>query len=157
MSPEDETLQAMLLELAPDDAARAQLLEAHRQLEKDLLRLADPAPPPDFLHQVMTRVATEPAPMTRADVRSAIVIIGVTVSLAVGAILAGGDPSGTFGLLVASLVLKLREGVVAVGSGLSALWTTAAMPTVVVLSAMLAAALAAFRRALQPSAAKVVS
>ena len=45
----DLELEAMLAELAPTEAERATLLEEHRQLEKDLLRLGDPLPPPDFL------------------------------------------------------------------------------------------------------------
>lgn len=40
----------------------AAVLEEHRQLEKDLFRLADPLPPPDLVHQVMARVAASPAP-----------------------------------------------------------------------------------------------
>ncbi len=155
IDPDD--LNALLLELAPNDADRARLLEEHRQLEKDLLRLADPLPPPDFLSKVMTRVATEPKPVSRADVISAVAIIGVTLSLAVLAILASGGATGGFGLQLASLVVTLREGAVAFGSGLAAVWSTAALPLVAVLSVTLAAALAAFRRFVQPRAAKVVS
>lgn len=157
MSDLDPELKALLLELAPDDAGRARLLEEHRQLEKDLLRLADPPPPPDFLSQVMTRVATEPKAMSRADVLSAVAILGVTLSLAVAAILASGGATGGFGLQLASLVVKLREGAVAFGSGLAVVWSTAALPLVVVLSLMLTVALAALRRFVQPRAAKVVS
>ena len=60
-TPEDLELELLLKELAPTDALRAQLLEEHRQLEKDLLRLADPMPPADFVHAVMAKVATAPA------------------------------------------------------------------------------------------------
>lgn len=155
--PDAET-EALLRELAKSDGERDLLLEAHRQLEKDLLRLADPPPPPDFLAKVMTRVAAEPArPVSRADIWSAVAIIAVTLSLALVAILSSGGASGAFGLALASLVVKLREGGVALGSALVALWTTAALPTVVALSLFLAAALAAFRRFAQPTAAKVVS
>lgn len=157
MNEFDPELKALLLEIAPDDADRARLLEEHRQLEKDLLRLADPLPPPDFLSQVMTRVATEPKAMSRADVLSAVAIIGVTLSLAVAALLAGGGATGGFGLQLASLVVKLREGAVAFGSGLAVVWSTAALPLVIVLSLTLTAALAALRRFVQPRAAKVVS
>ena len=38
----DPELEALLAELAPSDEERVTLLEEHRQLEKDLLRLADP-------------------------------------------------------------------------------------------------------------------
>ena len=73
--PTDTELEALLAELAPTQAERTTLLEEHRQLEKDLLRLADPLPPPDFLANVMSRVAVAPArPLSRADVWSAVAI-----------------------------------------------------------------------------------
>lgn len=157
--PHDTELEALLAELAPTEAERVALLEEHRQLEKDLLRLADPLPPPDFLAQVMTRVAEAPArPLSRADVWSAVAIIGATMALALVALLAsGGLVSGGFGLALASLVVKLREALVASGSALHALWTTAALPTVLGLSLLLAATLTAFRRLVQPAPLKVVS
>jgi len=154
----DPELEALLSELAPTEAERATLLEEHRQLEKDLLRLADPLPPPDFLAMVMTKVATAPArPVSRADVWSAVAIVGVTVSLAVVALLVSGGVGGGVGLALASLVVKLREGLVASGSALLALWTTAALPLVLGLSLLLAATLTAFRRLVQPASAKAVS
>lgn len=155
-SPEELELEALLAELAPGEVERAALLEEHRQLEKDLLRLADPLPPPDFLSKVMTKVAEAPArPLSRADVWSAVAIVGVAVSLAVVALAVSGGLTGSFGLALASLVVKLREGLVAVGSAISALWTTAAVPTAVALSLLLAVVLGGFRR-LVP-AGKVVS
>ena len=156
--PTDTELEALLAELAPSEAERAALLEEHRQLEKDLLRLADPRPPPDFLANVMSRVAVAPArPLSRADVWSAVAIVGVTVSLAVVALLVSGGVTGGFGLALASVVVKLREALVAGGSALLALWTTAALPTVVALSLLLAATLTAFRRLVSPAQVKVVS
>lgn len=156
--PFDAETEALLRELAQTDDARAALLEEHRQLEKDLLRLADPLPPPDFLAKVMTRVAAAPArQVSRADVWSAIAIVAVTLSLAVAALLLSGGSTGSFGLALASLVVKLREGFVAAGSALVALWTTAALPTALALSCFLAAALAALRKFMQPTAVKVVS
>ncbi|MFT3707371.1 MAG: hypothetical protein QM817_06855 [Archangium sp.] len=154
---DDAELEALLAELAPSEAERSVLLEEHRQLEKDLLRLADPLPPPDFLAKVMTRVAEAPArPLSRADVWSAVAIVGVALALAVLALLASGGVSGGFGLAMASLVVKLREGLVAVGSAISALWATAALPTALGLSLLLAAVLTGFRR-LMPASGKVVS
>jgi hypothetical protein len=157
--PTDTELEALLAELAPTEAERTALLEEHRQLEKDLLRLADPLPPPDFLAKVMVRVAEAPArPVSAVDVWSAVAIVAVTLVLAVGALLvSGGASSGGFGLALASLVVQLRESLVAIGSALLALWTTAALPMVVGLSLMLVATLTALRRFAQPSAAKVVS
>ena len=154
----DPELETLLAQLAPSEAERVVLLEAHRQLEKDLLRLADPSPPPDFLAKVMSRVAEAPArPLSRADVWSAVAIVGVTMSLAVIALLVSGGVTGGFGLALASMVVKLREALVASGSALLALWTTAALPTVVGLSLLLAATLTAFRRLVQPAHVKAVS
>jgi hypothetical protein len=154
---DDAELQALLAELAPTESERALLLEEHRQLEKDLLRLADPLPPPDFLAKVMTRVAEAPArPISRADVWSAVAIVGIALALAVVALLVSGGVSGGFGLAMASLVVKLREGLVAVGSAIQALWATAALPTALGLSLLLAAVLTGFRR-LMPATGKVVS
>ena len=154
----DPELEALLAELAPTESERVFLLEEHRQLEKDLLRLADPLPPPDFLANVMSRVAEAPArPLSRTDVWSAVAIIGVTMSLAVIALLVSGGVTGGFGLALASMVVKLREALVASGSALLALWTTAALPTVVGLSLLLAATLTAFRRLVQPAHVKAVS
>ena len=154
----DPELEALLAELAPTEAERVFLLEEHRQLEKDLLRLADPLPPPDFLASVMSRVAQAPTrPLSRADVWSAVAIVGVTMSLAVIALLVSGGVTGGFGLALASMVVKLREALVASGSALLALWTTAALPMVLGLSLLLAATLTAFRRVVQPAHAKAVS
>lgn len=153
----DAELEALLRELAPTEAERATLLEEHRQLEKDLLRLADPLPPPDFLAKVMIRVAEAPArPLSRSDVWSAVAIVGVTMTLAaVALVLSGGVTGGGLGLALASVAVALREALVAAGSALHALWTTAALPTVLGLSLVLAGTLAAFRRLIQPAQANL--
>jgi hypothetical protein len=154
----DPELEALLSELAPTEAERALLLEDHRQLEKDLLRLADPLPPPDFLSKVMTRVAEAPArPVSRSDVWSAVAIVGVTMALAVAALVVSGGFTGSVGLALASVAVVLREALVAAGSALHALWMTAALPTVLGLSLLLAATLTAFRRLVQPAQVKAVS
>jgi hypothetical protein len=158
MSEHDQELEALFRELAPSDEDRALLMEEHRQLEKDLLRLADPLPPPDFLANVMTRVAeAPPRPLSPADVWSAVAIFGVALFLAVIALVANGASFGAFGVGIASVVVQLRNGLVAMGSALNALWTTAALPTVLGLSLLLVATLAAIRRLVQPAALKVVS
>ena len=69
------------LKTCPDCAFFA---EQHRQLEKDLFRLADPMPPVDFVQSVMARVALEPAP-TRVELRTGLSILAVTL---MGAVLA---------------------------------------------------------------------
>lgn len=156
--PNDTELEALLSELAPTDAERAVLLEEHRQLEKDLLRLADPLPPPDFLSQVMRKVAEAPVrPISRADVWSAVAIVTGALALALAALLASGGVTGGFGLAVAELAVRFRDGLVAAGSGLLAVWTTAALPAVLGLSFVLVATLAAIRRFVQPASAKVVT
>lgn len=156
--PIDTELEALLAQLAPTDDARVALLEEHRQLEKDLLRLADPLPPPDFLSKVMARVAEAPArPVTRGEVISAAVIVATTLALALLALVLSGGIGGSFGLAVANLVVSAREGLVAAGSALVALWSTAALPTVLGLSLLLAGALTAFRRLVQPTSLKAVS
>lgn len=151
----DEGLEALLAELAPTEEERALLLEEHRQLEKDLLRLADPLPPPDFVQQVMKRVEAAPVQaFSRGDVFTAAGLVFGAVAVAVVSVVSSSGFSG-FGLAMAQLVVKLREVLVAMGSGLLALWTTAALPMVVALSLTLAMALVALKRALQPAPAKV--
>lgn len=153
---DDKDLEAMLADLAPTAEERAQLLEEHRQLEKDLLRLSDPLPPADFVGQVMKRVAESPRKVSKVEVGTAVGIVFVTVALAVVALVAGGGFAG-FGLALAQLAVNVREALVAMGSGLLALWTTAALPSVVALSMLLAAALVALKRYTQPANVKVTS
>ncbi|MEW6434785.1 MAG: hypothetical protein AB1730_25070 [Myxococcota bacterium] len=153
---DDQDLEAMLADLAPTEEGRAQLLEEHRQLEKDLLRLSDPLPPADFVGQVMKRVAESPRKVSMVEVVTAVGIVFVTVALAGVALVAGGGFGG-LGLALAQLVVNVREALVAMGSGLLALWTTAALPSAVALSMLLGAALVALRRTTQPTDVKVKS
>lgn len=152
----DPELEKLLRELAPTDEERALLLEEHRQMEKDLLRLADPLPPPDFLSKVMTRVAEAPArPLSTSEIWSGVAIFGLALSVAVVLLALNGASFGGFGVALATLVVKLRGGLVAMGSALNALWSTAALPLVLGLSLVLVATLSAIRRLVQPL--KVVS
>jgi hypothetical protein len=153
---DDRELEALLSELAPSEEARAKLLEEHRQLEKDLLRLSDPLPPADFVAQVMKRVAESPVKVSKVEVATAVGIVFVTVALAAVALVAGGGAGG-LGLALARLAVNVREGLVAMGSGLLALWTTAALPSVVALSMLLAASLVALKRSARPTNVKVTS
>jgi hypothetical protein len=155
--PADPEVEALLAELAPDEATRAALLEAHRQLEKDLLRLSDPMPPADFLPGVMARVAAAPPrPLTRTEVVTASLIVVATLGLAVAALAAGGGLAGGFGVTLASVLLLMRDGAVALASALGALWVTAALPLVLALSVLLVSSLVALRRLSSPPV-KVVS
>lgn len=153
---DDRELEALLSELAPTEEERAKLLEEHRQLEKDLLRLSDPLPPADFVGQVMKRVAESPVKVSKVEVGTAVGIVFVTVALAAVALVAGGGFGG-FGLALAQLAVNVRDGLVAMGSGLLALWTTAALPSVVALSMLLAASLVALKRYVRPTNVKVTS
>src|SRR6478672_7907016 len=94
----DAELEAMLAELSPEE--RELLLEEHRQLEKDLLRLADPLPPPDFVHQVMRKVATAPAPAPAPrDIALAALIMVSAVTAGVVAFASHGAGIGGFGVM----------------------------------------------------------
>jgi hypothetical protein len=156
MNQEHDELEALLASLAPTDEARDELLEAHRQLEKDLLRLSDPLPPPDFVGRVMQRVAESPRKVSTVEVGTAVVIVVVTVALAGVALVSGGG-AASFGLTAARLAVVFRDGLVAMGSGLLALWTTAALPVAAALSMLLVVTLGALHRALRPTNMKVTS
>ena len=146
-TPEDLELELLLKELAPTEEERAQLLEEHRQLEKDLLRLADPLPPADFVHAVMARVAQAPARApARSEVLVAAGIVFVAVVASVLAFSATGDGVGGLGLQFTQGLLRVRETVIGLGSALSALWRTAALPLTVAMGLTLAGCLLAFKR-----------
>ena len=159
-TPDELDLEQLMIELAPNEEARALLLEEHRQLEKDLLRLADPMPPADFVHLVMARVAQAPA---RAPARSEVVVaVGIVLAAVIASALAfstTGDGVGGVGLQFMHLVLRLRETAIGWGSALGALWRTAALPLTVGLGFALAACLLAFKRVVSNglTEAKVVS
>ncbi len=147
-TPEELELEALLKELATSDEDRAQLLEEHRQLEKDLLRLADPLPPPDFLHKVMAKVAKAPARApARSEIALASAIVVCAVAASVFAFSTQGDV-GEVGLVFTRLVLQLRDTAVGLGSALAALWRTAALPLTIGMGAALAACLVALKRVL---------
>jgi hypothetical protein len=153
----DPELDALLRELADTDEGRAALVEEHRQLEKDLLRLADPLPPSDFVQQVMTRVAAAPARApSKSEVLTAVGIVMVTVFAAL-ALFTAGSGTGGFGLVLAGLAIALRDALVAMGSGLVALWTTAALPLAVGLFVTVGLSVVALRRLASPPVTRVLS
>lgn len=144
---EADELDQLLAELAPSEAEREALEEEHRLLEQDLFRLADPLPPGDFVAQVMSRVEAAPVPMRlRSEIVTASLVLGVTVGLAVTALVATGAAGSSVGLALAQVVVVLREVMIGLGSALSALWRTAAVPMVAALSLTLALSLYALRR-----------
>ncbi len=149
----DELMETLFSQLAPDSEEREALIEAHRLLEHDLSRLADPLPPPDFLLKVMARVATAPAASpVRSEVLTAAAIVGVTLGLAAIAYVSTGSVKSDFGLALAQLVIGVRETFVAMGSALAALWRTAAVPMVAALGMMLLLSLLGLKRLASPAA-----
>ena len=132
MSERDDELEALLEQLAKTPEAKAQLLEEHRQLEKDLLRLADPLPPPDFLQGVMKKVRAAPAPsMSRADVGWGVAIVGVALAASVFAFSSAGGSSSGVGVTLARALLDWRSGMVGLFSALGSVWRTSAVPLMV--------------------------
>jgi len=130
------------LKTCPDCAFIA---EQHRQMEKDLFRLADPMPPPDFVQSVMARVALEPAP-TRVELRTGLSILAVTL---MGAVLAFVSAHGNLGLLgtrAANSVVAWRNLFFAASEALAAIWTTAAIPTVVAMIGLILVSTLGVRR-----------
>lgn len=154
----DPELEALLSELAPEAESREGLLEAHRQLEKDLLRLADPMPPTDFVQRVMRRVEAAPArSLSRSEVFTAAGIVTFTVAAAVLALFTIGSGSSGVGLALAELVVRVRDALVAMGSALVAVWSTAALPMAVGLLVTVGLLLVALKRFAGPTTAKATS
>ncbi len=152
----DPEVEAMLNELAPTPEERARLLEEHRQLEKDLLRLQDPLPPHDFVQQVMAKIRTAPAPaLSRSDVMVFVGILGAGIA-ATGYFTFAQGAEG-LGLSLARAVVTAKELLVGISSGLSAIWNTAALPFSVGLSATLMTCLVALKRAMSGETSEVAS
>ena len=128
----------------------AEIIEEHRQLEKDLLRISDPLPPPDFVHLVMAKVEQAPVPLRR-EVWTGLAIFGVAVAAMLAFVLGDAATAGAFGTNVAAGLLSLRDGLAASGAGLKAIWTTAALPVTAAASVILVFVLFAFRRLAAPT------
>lgn len=137
----DETM----LEHAAACSACAFLLEDHRQLEKDLFRIQDPLPPPDFTAMVMAKVAEAPVPVA-AELKTGLAILFVAAGLFLTAVLAGGATAADVGAGFARLVVELRALAVAATNGVEAIWTTAAGPAVAVSVLLILSSLLWFRR-----------
>jgi hypothetical protein len=121
------------------------IAEQHRQMEKDLFRLADPMPPPDFVQSVMARVALEPAP-TRVELRTGLSILAVTLMGAVLAFVAAHGNLGLLGTRAANSVVAWRNLFFAASEALAAIWTTAAVPTVVAMIGLILVSTLGVRR-----------
>ena len=130
------------LKTCPDCAFIA---EQHRQLEKDLFRIADPMPPVDFVQSVMARVALEPAP-ARVELRTGFSILAVTLMGAVLAFVATHGNLGLLGTHAARAVVAWRTLFFAASEALAAIWSTAALPTVVAMAGLVVVSTLGVRR-----------
>jgi hypothetical protein len=140
----DIELEQRLAEFSEEE--RALLLEDHRQLEKDLLRLSDPLPPPDFVNQVMTRVAHAPARApAKPDILLALIITLSSFAAGISNLISVAGYHGV-GLAVANAMVRTREISIGLLNGMQALWMTAALPVAVALALIVAASLLALRR-----------
>jgi len=150
--PELETLMVAVAEHDAEALAHlrscpgcAVLAEEHRQLEKDLARLVDPMPPPDFVHTVMARVALEPAP-ARVELRTGLSILAVTLMGATLAFVAAHGNLGLLGTRAASAVVAWRNLFFAASEALSAIWSTAALPMVITMAGLVIVSTLGVRR-----------
>ncbi len=116
--------------------ACAAIVEEHRQLEKDLLRIADPLPPPDFLFSVMAKVDAHPVPMRR-EVWTGLGILAASLIGIVLTFVLDANAAGQLGTAIGSGVVTVRNASVALFHGLGALWETSALPVTAVASALL--------------------
>lgn len=150
--PELETLLVAAAEHDADALAHlghcpdcAFLAEEHRQLEKDLSRLVDPLPPPDFVQGVMARVALEPAP-ARLELRTGLSILAVTLMGATLAFVATRGSLGLLGTRAASAAVAWRNLFFAVSEALTAIWSTAAVPMVLTMAGLIVVSTLGVRR-----------
>lgn len=150
--PELETLFQWIEEENPEAdkhfsecEACAAIFEEHRQLEKDLLRLSDPLPPPDFIQQVMAKVEEHPVPVRR-EVWTGVGIFAAALAAVVALVATNTAMLGALGTWIASAVTEFKMTFVAAMSGLSALFTHAALPITAITCALLMFVLIAVRR-----------
>jgi len=154
---DDAELERLLAEISPDEPGRGAVREAHRQLEKDLLRLADPLPPADFLSKVMAKVDAEPRRVSSAEIQSAVMITFAALAASVAAFVSSGASADGVAVSLAQTFVSAREVLVGFGSGLAAVWRTAGLPLSVMLAILVMVTLVGFRRLVSPMNAKAVS
>ncbi len=126
----------------PDCAA---ILEEHRQLEKDLFRLADPLPPADLVARVMQRVAAEPLPV-RAEMRVGLSILAATLMAAVLSFVATRGPIGLLGASAARAMVAWKTALWGLNNAVQVVWSTTAIPLTVSLTLLLFLSLVGLRR-----------
>jgi hypothetical protein len=145
-----------VLEHAKGCESCAAVIEEHRQLEKDLARLVDPLPPPDFLRQVMERVASAPTP-ARSEIWGGAAIVTLALALSAITFFAGGGELGGVAAWTAAVLIHLHEWVIALSSGLSAVWSTTGAALATCLGALLFLSLLGLHRLAKVSPEKGVS
>jgi predicted anti-sigma-YlaC factor YlaD len=123
----------------------AALLEEHRQLEKDLFRLADPLPPFDLVAKVMQRVAAEPLPV-RHEVRVGFSILVATLMATVLSFVATRGPIGLVGASVARALVSFKTTLFGLHNAVQVAWSTTTIPLAVSLSLVLFLSLVGLRR-----------
>lgn len=155
MTPECPDLEVLFTDLEAGEGpalvhargceACAAVLEEHRQLEKDLFRLADPLPPPDLVHRVMARVAAEPTPLRR-ELWTGLSILAASLAVGLGVLLSNDAALSGAGTGLARFLLDGRALMETLRSGAHALWLTAAGPTAVLFALVLLCALFGIKR-----------
>ncbi|MDY7230989.1 hypothetical protein [Hyalangium rubrum] len=121
------------------------MLEEHRQLEKDLYRLADPLPPPTLVASVMARVATEPPPLRR-ELWSGLTILVASLGVGLALLISNDTALSRLGTALASWVMDSKALFQGLASGANALWHTAAGPVTALLVFLLLASLFGLKR-----------
>jgi anti-sigma factor RsiW len=134
-----------LLEHAHQCERCSAILEEHRQLEKDLFRLADPPPPANFTQQVMARVAAQPAPI-HANVALGLAISVTAFGLGIFTLLSTGGGLSTVGTVAGSVLITAKSFWVGSQKAVSLLWATQALPMAVSLFVVLLLCLFALKR-----------
>lgn len=105
----------------------SELLEEHRQLEKDLFRLADPFPPLDFTQRVMAQVAVQPAP-TNINLAVGLAIAVTAFGLGLFTLAAAGAGISIVGSFVGSALITAKSLWVGGEKAVSLLWATESLP-----------------------------
>lgn len=150
--PELEVLFAELaegqgphLEHAKSCPACSAIVEEHRQMEKDLFRLADPLPPPDFTLQVMAKVRAAPAPVS-SELKVGAGILTTTFGLLLALYLARGGGLAGIGAGIAGIVVRARPMMLGLSEAIAIIWRTGAIPVAIGLTLLLTLSLLGLKR-----------
>jgi hypothetical protein len=125
--------------------ACAQLMESHRDLERELRHLSDPFPPSAFVGQVMARIEAAPTPV-RVELKTGFLILLASLAMGIGALLAAPHAPAELATNTASAFLTWREIFFGISSAAGTLWRVAAIPMIAVVSALFLASLVGLRR-----------